>query len=168
MSAMEITGFVLALLAMMVGLLGAVVPGLPGPPIILVAAVAHRLVIGPRGSAWWVVAVLAFLTVFSLGLDFLATSYGAKKLGATWRGAVGAAIGAMVGLFWAPIGLVVGPLLGAMLLEMWAGRHWRDAGKAGVGAVLGLVAGTVGKVACCIAMIGLFAGEILFHAFASR
>ena len=168
MSAMEMTGFVLALLAMMVGLLGAVVPGLPGPPIIFVAALAHRLVLGPRGSAWWVVAVLAFLTVFSLGLDFLATSYGAKKLGATWRGAVGAAVGAMAGLFWAPIGLVVGPLLGAMALEMLAGRHWRDAGKAGIGAVLGLVAGTVGKVACCIAMIGLFAGEILFHAFASR
>ncbi|KAB2674592.1 MAG: DUF456 domain-containing protein [Verrucomicrobia bacterium] len=168
MTAVEITGFVLALLAMMVGLLGAVLPGLPGPPIILAAALCHRLFLGPRGSAWWVVGVLAVLAAFSLALDFLATSYGAKRLGATWRGAVGAALGAMAGLFWAPIGLVVGPLLGAMALEMLAGRHWHDAGKAGFGAVLGLVAGIVGKVACCIAMIGLFAGDILYRAFAAR
>jgi hypothetical protein len=153
---------------MMVGLLGAVVPGLPGPPLIFAAALCHRLVLGPRGSPWPVVIVLAVLMVFSLGLDFLATSYGAKKLGATWRGAVGAALGAMFGLFWAPVGLVVGPLVGAMVLEMLAGRHWREAGKAGVGAVLGLLAGTVGKVACSIAMIGLFAGEILVRAFTAK
>jgi hypothetical protein len=167
MTAIEITAFVLALLAMMVGLLGAVLPGLPGPPIILAAALAHRLFLGPRGSAWWVVGALALLAVFSMALDFLATSYGAKRLGATWRGAVGAALGAMAGLFWMPVGLVLGPLLGAMAFEMFAGRHWHEAGKAGLGAVLGLVAGIVGKVACCIAMIALFAGEILYRALAT-
>ena len=161
MTAVEVTGFVLALLAMRVGLLGAVVPGVPGPPLIFAAALGHRLALGEHGVAWWVLAVLAVLAIFSVGLDFLATSYGAKKMGATWRGAVGAALGAMVGLFWAPPGLILGPLLGAMLLEMLAGREWREAAKAGVGAVLGLLAGTVGKVACSMAMIGFFVGQVL-------
>jgi uncharacterized protein YqgC (DUF456 family) len=163
MTAAEVTGFVVALLAMLVGLLGAVVPGLPGPPLILIAALGHRLALGDRGVAWWVVILLGVMAALSLGLDFIATSYGAKRLGATWRGAVGAALGAMLGLFWAPIGLLLGPLLGAALLEMTAGREWREAGKAGIGAVLGLLAGTLGKVACCIAMIGLFAGQVLIR-----
>ncbi len=168
MTAVEVTGFVLALLAMLVGLLGAVVPGLPGPPLIFAAALGHRLALGERGAAWWVLVVLALLALGSLGLDFLATSYGAKRMGATWRGAVGAALGAMVGLFWAPLGLIFGPLLGAMLLEMLAGREWREATKAGVGAVLGMFAGAIGKIACSVAMIGFFAGQVLFHALGAR
>ena len=167
MTAGEVTGFVVALLTMLVGLLGAVVPGLPGPPLIFAAALGHRLVLREGGVAWWVVVVLGILTAFSLALDFLATSYGAKKLGATWRGALGAVLGAVTGLFWAPLGIILGPLLGAILLEMLAGRQWREAGKAGAGAVLGLVAGTVGKVACSVAMIGLFVGQVLVHALST-
>jgi len=161
MSFLDLTALILALLVMLLGLLGCVLPGLPGTPLIFGAALIHRVAMGDTGPSWWVVMVLGLLMALSLGLDFAASSLGAKQLGATWRGAVGAALGAMVGLLWIP--LILGPFIGAALLEMLGGRQWRQAGKAGVGAVLGLLAGTIGKVACSIAMIGLFLGHMLIR-----
>ena len=167
MSATEITGFVLTLLAMLVGLAGAVLPGLPGTPLVFVAALAHRLYFGDKGAAGWVLIALGLMAGVSLLLDFLATTYGARKLGATWRGMVGAGVGAMLGLFFAPVGLLLGPLIGAAAAEMLGGREWREAGKAGIGATLGVLAGTLGKLACCLAMIGLFALHVLLRVLLS-
>ncbi len=164
MSAPEVTGFLLALVLMLLGLVGAVLPGLPGPPLVFIAALAHRLYFGDRGASWWVILVLGVLTVVSIATDFLATTYGAKRMGATWRGIFGAGLGALVGLFvFPPFGLVLGPLVGAFLAEYLSGREWKSAGKAGVGAVLGLIAGTAAKVAACLAMIILFALNVLLR-----
>jgi uncharacterized protein YqgC (DUF456 family) len=163
MTADQVIGFVLVLLAMLVGLAGAIIPGLPGTPLVFAAALGHRLWFVDKSVSWWVVAVLGILMLFSLAVDFLATSVGAKGLGATWRGMVGAVIGAMIGLFFAPLGLILGPFLGAMLLEAIGGRDWRQASKAGAGAALGFLAGTVGRIACCVAMIGLFVLNLLSH-----
>jgi len=160
-NAADMAALVGALMVMLVGLVGAVLPGLPGTPLILAAAIGHRLIRGDAGVSWWVVGVMAFITAASVGLDFLASSVGAQRMGATWRGMVGAAIGALLGLLWIPVGLVAGPLVGAMALEMLGGREWRAAGRAGVGAVLGLVAGAIGKVACGLGMIGLFVVHML-------
>lgn len=168
MSALEITGFVLALLVMLIGLVGAVLPGLPGPPLVFLAALGHRLYFGERGAAWWVVIVLGLIGALSLGLDFLATTYGAKRLGATWRGMVGAGMGAILGIFiFPPWGLILCPLAFAAAAEMLGGRPWREAGKAGVGAAFGVLAGTAGKVACCLTMIGLFVMQVLYHSLAT-
>ena len=164
MSATEVTGFLLALVVMLLGLVGAVVPGLPGPPLILAAAGIHRLYFGDHGAAWWVLLVLGLLTAASLVIDFAATSLGARRFGATWRGIVGAGIGALLGLFLLPpFGLILCPWLGAVLAELLGGREWRSAGKAGLGAVLGLLAGTAAKVAACLAMILLFALNLLLR-----
>ncbi len=164
MTAAEITGFVLTLLLMLVGLVGAVLPGLPGPPLVFVAALLHRLYFGDRSVAVWVVVVLGLLAVVSFAFDFAATTLGARKLGATWRGMVGAGVGAVVGLFvLPPLGLILCPLLGATLGELLGGRQWREAGKAGLGAALGLIAGTVGKIASCLTMIALFSLNLLLR-----
>ncbi|MCW5556324.1 MAG: DUF456 domain-containing protein [Verrucomicrobiae bacterium] len=117
MNATEVLGFILALL--MPGVVGAVLPGLPGTPIIFLAALGHRLWFKDQSAAWWVVAVLGLLAVLSMAMDFLATTYGAKRLGATWRGMVGAVLGAMIGLFvLPPFGLILLPLVGAALGEI--------------------------------------------------
>lgn len=164
MTAAEATGFLLALVVMLLGLVGAVLPGLPGPPLIFAAALVHRLYFGDRGVAWWVVIVLALLTAVSMVLDFVATSMGARRFGATWRGILGAGLGALMGLFvFPPFGLILGPLLGAVIAEMLGGREFKSAGKAGVGALLGLFAGTAAKVAACLAMIVLFALNLLLR-----
>lgn len=161
MSADQIVGFVLVLLVMLVGLVGAALPALPGAPLVFVAALGHKLWFGDHGASWWVIAVLGVMMVFSLGVDFLATTLGAKKLGATWKGMGGAGLGAVIGLFFGPLTLILGTVLGATLGEMLGGRQWQEAGKAGIGAALGLLAGTLGKIACCLAMIAVFVLNIL-------
>lgn len=157
MAAAEILGFILTLLVMVCGIAGAILPGLPGTPLIFLAALGHRLWFGDRSATWGVVAVLGLLAAFSMVLDFVATTYGARRLGATWRGMVGAVLGAMVGLFvLPPFGLVLLPLIGAALAELLGGRQWGEAGKAGVGAAIGVLAGTLGKIGCSLAMVALW------------
>ncbi len=104
-------GYGIVLLVMFVGVMGNVIPGIPGTPLILAGAVGHQLYFAGQGSVGWGwVAVLAAFGLLALGLDYLATLIGAKKLGATWKGMVGAVLGVIVGVFvFPPIGLVVGP-----------------------------------------------------------
>ena len=166
MTTWEIIGLVLALLVMLVGTVGSVVPVLPGAPLVLGAAVVHRFVFGAAGASWVVLGVLAALTLFSVLLDFAATAYGAKKLGATWRGITGAILGTVPGMFFGLPGIVLGPFLGAMVLEMAGGKGLHPAVKGGAGAVLGLFLGGVGKLAICGSMMALFTIHVVQRSLA--
>ncbi len=163
----QIAGLVLALLVMAMGLAGSALPGIPGPPLVLAAAIGHRLWFGAASVSNLVLGTLAGLVVLALALDYVASLVGAKKLGATWRGvtgaAVGAVVGAVVGIFTGPLGIVAAPFAGATLGELLGGREFREAARAGLGAVLGLLAGVVGKVACSAAMIGLFVASVVMR-----
>jgi uncharacterized protein len=161
-TAEQIIGFTLTLLVMVVGVIGAIVPGLPGTPVIFVAAVGHRLYFGNESANFLVLAILFFLMLISFVVDYAAQYLGAKKLGATWKGAVGAVIGGIVGLFFGIIGIIVGPFIGATLLELIGGRTLKPAAKAGWGAVIGLLIGTVGKVSICVVMMILFAINVFY------
>ena len=164
MTPTEVMGFILTLLVMLVGMAGAALPGLPGTPLIFLAALGHRLCFGDQSASRIVVFVLGILTLASLALDFLASTYGAKRLGATWRGSTGAFLGAVAGLFmFPPWGLVLLPLAGAAAAEMLGGRPWKEAGKAGLGAALGVVAGTLGRIAFSLAMVALWLFSFLWH-----
>ena len=161
MTAWEIIGLGVALFVMLVGTVGSVVPVLPGAPLVLGAAVIHRFVFGAAGASWVVLGVLAGLTLLSVLLDFAATAYGAKKLGATWRGVTGAILGMVPGMFFGLPGIVFGPFLGAMLLEVLGGKGMHPAAKGGIGAVLGLFLGGIGKLAICCSMMALFAIHVV-------
>ncbi len=163
MTTEQIAGLVIALVIMCLGVAGSVLPGLPSTPLVFIAALGHKLYFGPAGAAWWVVAVLGGFALVSLGIDYIASMYGAKRLGATWRGAAGAIAGGLVGLFFGIPGILLGPFLGASLCEMAGGREWKEASKAGVGATLGLLAGALGKLACCVAMLLLFAANVIYR-----
>ena len=153
------TGYAIVLLIMFIGVMGNLIPGIPGTPLILAGAVGHELYFaGQGGAGWGWVAVLGGFGMLALGLAYLATLIGAKKLGATWKGMVGAVLGVIVGVFvFPPIGLVVGPFVGAMGFEWAFGREARESAKAGVGAVLGLALGVLGKLICSVVMFALFA-----------
>jgi len=148
---------------MLAGLVGSIVPVLPGTPVILVAAIAHRLYFGAAGASNWVLASLVLLTLLSFGFDYLASVLGARKLGATWRGVLGALAGAIVGVFFSLPGIILGPFIGALLLELAGGRQLKPAARAGFGALLGLLAGAVGKLAICVAMIALFLVNVIYR-----
>ena len=163
MTTEQIIGLSLTLLVMLVGLIGSLVPVLPGPPLVLVAAIIHRLIFGTASINNWVLLILVWLTIVALVFDFLASVLGTRKFGSTWRGMVGAVVGGIVGLFFALPGIILGPFLGAMLFEMLGDKEFKEAVHAGLGATLGLLLGIVGKFAICVVMILLFATDVILR-----
>ena len=163
MTAEQIIGLILALLVMGVGVAGAILPGLPSTPLVLLAAIGHKIYFGATGVGWLVMTLLVGFTLLSLVMDYIATFYGAKKLGATWRGAAGAIVGGLIGMFFNLPGILLGPFIGALTFELLGGRKFKDATKAGAGATIGLFAGVVGKLACCGVMIVAFIVNVIYR-----
>jgi hypothetical protein len=147
--------FVIALFA--IGLIGTIVPVLPGTTIILAGAIMHRVMLGAEKSiSWKAIVALALLTLLSYVFDFLGSYFGAKYFGATKWGAFGAILGAIVGLFFGIVGLFVGPVLGAVAGEFISGKRMIDAGRAGWGSLLGNLGATAAKLIIALAMIAMF------------
>ena len=159
----QMIGLSLALLVMLLGLIGSIVPGLPGTPLVFLAAFGHRLYFGAASASNLVLGILGGLMILSLILDFTATALGAKKFGATWRGAVGALVGGLIGLFFALPGIILGPFLGAMLFEMLGDKEFKAAARAGLGAMFGLLLGVIGKFSLAVVMITLFAVNVVLR-----
>lgn len=144
---------------LLAGLVGCFLPVLPGHLILFMAAVAHRLMLGKDGSGleWWSFLILGLLMAASQTLELLSGAAGAKWFGGSRWGAVGALIGGVVGIFFMPIGLLAGPLLGAVIGETaFARRHPRPAMVSGVGSVVGTLAGMAIKLAIGVLMIVWF------------
>ena len=154
---MELFWWLFAIVLFAVGLIGTVVPILPGTTIILAGAVIHRMMLGAEKSVGWTtLGVLVLLTLATYALDFLGSYFGAKYFGATKWGTFGAIIGAVIGLFFGIIGLFIGPVIGAIVGEFIAGKKMIDAGKAGWGSLLGNLGGMIGKLIIALAMITIF------------
>src|SRR5262249_2499478 len=95
---MELFWWILTLVLMAIGLLGTVLPILPGPALIFGAAVIHRLMLGPeKGLGWPGLLVLLLLCLTTIAIDFLGGWLGARRFGATRWGTCGAIIGALIG-----------------------------------------------------------------------
>lgn len=150
------------ILLMLVGLIGTLVPMIPGHVLILLGAVLHQMTLATGQRGWWMIAVLAALLLVSLIVDFLSGAVGARYFGASRWGAIGGIVGAIVGLFFGLIGLLVGPLVGALLGELLSGKGILPAGKSTWGTFLGGVAGTVIKFSLALLMVLLFASGIYF------
>ena len=143
---------------MLAGLVGCVVPVLPGHLLILAGAIAYRLMKGAdAGIAWWSFATLILLLAVSQAFEIMSGSLGAKWFGGSKWGAVGALVGGIVGLFFFPIGLLVGPLAGAFGFEMlFAKKKTRESAVSGVGSVVGTLAGMGFKIAVGLLMVAWF------------
>src|ERR1700756_2706431 len=112
---MELFWWLLTIVLFAVGLIGTIAPVLPGTTIILAAAIIHRLMLGANKSIGWkTIVLLVLLMLLSYVFDFLGSYFGAKYFGATKWGALGAIIGAIVGLFFGMLGLFIGPVIGAI------------------------------------------------------
>ena len=159
----EIIGLTITLLVMLVGLAGSIVPVLPGPPLVLIAALGHKLWFGQHSASGLVLICLTTLTLAALLMDYFASVYGAKRFGATWRGLLGAFVGGLVGLFFNIPGIIIGPFLGAMVFELLGGYKIDKASRAGLGATLGVFAGVFFKCAISVVMILLFTVSVILR-----
>lgn len=142
---------------MVIGLLGAVLPLLPGIPLIfagiwLIAGADHYQHLG----SGWLIGI-AGVGTFGVALDLLASALGAKRVGASPRAVWGAFIGTLIGLFFGLPGLLLGPFIGALAGELSAGQTMERSARVGVGAWLGLIFGTVAKLVASFVMVAMFA-----------
>ena len=160
--AVSIVLWVLSVAMVIVGVIGVVMPALPGHMLILagliVGAWANRFT---RVGIWTLVAI-GVIAVASYGVDFVAVALGAKRLGASPRAMTGAALGTIAGLFFGLPGVIVGPFVGAVIGELSTHNDFTRAGKAGVAAWIGFAIGTAVKVAMAFLMIGIFLVALIF------
>jgi uncharacterized protein YqgC (DUF456 family) len=149
--------FLVTALIILIGVVGTLVPILPGCVIIWAGIVIYEVWV-PGDFSWKVVLTTGALAALAQVLDFIAGYWGAKKFGGTTRGAVGAVIGGIIGPFvFSPfIGLVVGPVLGAIIGELTARRTIKESGKAGVGTLVGGIASFIIKIGIAFVMIAIF------------
>ena len=140
---------------MIAGAIGCILPVLPGHLILLIGAVSHWLMLGKNsGLQWWSFVVLALLMAISQTFETLSGAAGSKWFGGTRWGAVGALAGSIVGMFFLPFGLLLGPLIGAFVCEIALSRkQTHQAALSGVGSVVGTVAGMGFKIVIGAAMI---------------
>ena len=158
---MSVVLWICAVLLILVGLVGIVLPALPGTILIfvglLLAAWADDFArVGPA-----MLVLIGLIGAASYGVDFFAAALGAKHMGSSKRAMVGAALGTVLGLFFGFVGVIVGPLLGAIAGELTQHRDWKRVGTAGLAAWIGFAVGTAVKVAIAFAMLGLFAAAYL-------
>lgn len=149
--------YIAAAVLTVIGVLGTLLPALPGVPLVFAGLALAAWVGDFREISGWTVAVLGLLTALSVTVDLAASAFGARIAGASGWAFAGAALGTVVGLFFAPIGLFVGPFLGALALEWLHTRQLRGSLKAGAGASVGVLIGTVVRVALAFTMLALFA-----------
>ena len=153
----QILLLVLAALLVVAGLAGLVFPALPGSPVLFAGLALAAWAEDFQYVSVWTVAVLGVLAIIIWLADFAAGALGARKFGASGRAVSGAAIGALVGIFFGLPGIVLGPFLGAVIGELTVLPDLRAASKAGLGATLGLALGIAVKMAIAFTMLGIFA-----------
>jgi len=153
---MEIVWWVVAGALIVGGLSGAIIPAVPGIPMIyaglwLIAGVDHYRHLG-RG---WLL-VIALVGAMGLAADLGAGALGARRVAASPAAIWGALLGTLVGLFLGIPGLLFGPFLGAMLGELSAGNSVLRSAHVGVSTWIGLLVGTLVKLVSSMTMVALF------------
>lgn len=176
---MDIFLIVLGAICLLLGLIGCVVPVLPGVPLSYVGLLLLHWTERVQFS-WQFLVIWAVITIVIQVLDFVIPAWGTKKFGGSKWGAWGTTIGLLVGLFMGPLGIVAGPFVGAVVGELlYFNRYpqnnatpssttptipqsnFNKALRAGFGSFLGFLTGTLLKCICCGVMIAYFVMELI-------
>jgi len=168
---------VVTLLAMLIGLAGSVLPGLPGVTLIFLSALVYAFLTDLDFVGVPILLVLFLFAAIAFVADFFATSYGARRFGAsnwgTVGGALGGLVGALIGLLLAGVGslfgLIFGTIGGVFLGEYLrrrrqgpgeqsppAGGDWRRTSRAAGGVIVGIVASAIAQGLLALASVAVF------------
>lgn len=145
---MDIFLLIIAFLFMLIGIIGCIVPGLPGTPIayagMWIAQATERV-----DFTWQTLLIWGIVTIVVSVLDYVIPAWGTKRYGGTRWGVWGSTIGVFVGLFFGAAGVILGPLVGAIIGELMSGQEFSKALKAGWGSFVGIFFGTIIKLISC-------------------
>jgi hypothetical protein len=148
-------------IAMLIGVIGTVVPIIPGTILIFVSALVYALIDGFQTVGWPTLLVLGVLTVLATSADIWASSIGAKMGGASGWSVVVGMVAALVGfVVFNLLGAILGAVLGVLLTEVVRVGDWRQALKAGSGWAIGWVLSTVFQLVTALIMVALFAWQV--------
>jgi uncharacterized protein YqgC (DUF456 family) len=158
----RITVLVLAFVTMLIGLIGTVLPVIPGTILIFVAAFVYALVEGFQAVGWPTVVLLGVLTAVATTADIWVSSIGAKMGGASGWSVVVGLLGGLAGLivFNLP-GAILGAVLGVLLTEAVRVRDWKQVLKAGSGWVIGWVLSTILQLGIGLIMVAIFVWQLV-------
>lgn len=151
----------LGILFLILGLLGDVLPVLPGPPLSYLALLLLHFTSKYEFTANFLI-IWAIITILVVIIDYLIPVWGTKKFGGSKRGIWGSMIGLLIGLFiFPPIGIIFGPFVGAVIAEITGGKDNISALKAGLGSLIGFLLGIVLKLIVSGMIIWYFIAEII-------
>jgi|688.fasta_scaffold304819_2 uncharacterized protein YqgC (DUF456 family) len=153
------------ILFLVTGFLGTFLPVLPGTTMILAGSLLFYFTMGMESSglAWQGLVFITLLYGLSILLDWVSGALGAKWFGSSKWGIVGAILGGIVGLFLGLPGLILGPIAGVFIFEIFvAKKEVKEAGQSTVGTVVGGIAGIIGRVLLALGMIVWFVVDVFF------
>lgn len=152
---MEFLPWIVTYCLLAAGLVGAFIPVIPSHLLILIAGGAHFWMLGDESGLGWVsIIVLAVLLIASQTFEWISGSLGARWFGGGKWGTIGAIVGVMVGLFFPPVGFIIGPLVGALLLEKIFGKKtFKEATSSGVGSAVGTLSGLLIRLIVAFVMV---------------
>lgn len=157
---MDIFLIILGSLFMILGIVGCIIPALPGPPIsyigLLLLHFTQRVHFSGKFLILW-----ALVTVAVTILDYVIPAWGTKKFGGSRYGIRGSIIGLFAGLPFGPAGIILGPFLGAVIGEMFSGKKGRESLRAGIGSFAGFMAGVMIKLVASGMMLYFFIAELI-------
>ncbi|RLD53661.1 MAG: DUF456 domain-containing protein [Bacteroidetes bacterium] len=162
---MDITLAVLGAALVLVGFIGSILPIIPGPPISWAGLLLLKWTdfVDDHGAAYenalW---ILLFFVILVTILDYVVPIMGTKKYGGSKRGVWGATIGVVVGLFFGPLGIIIGPFLGAYIGEISTGKKDKDALRAAWGSFMGFLLGVGLKLMVCGTILFFFIRYLFF------
>ena len=162
---MDITIAILGLALVLIGFIGSILPIIPGPPIswagFLLLKWTHFVEDRAEGyeTALW---ILLFFVVMVTILDYVVPILGTKKFGGSKRGVWGATIGVVVGLFFGPLGIIIGPFLGAYIGRLTTGKRDREALRAAWGSFVGFLMGVGMKLMTCGTIMFFYIRHLFF------
>ena len=137
------------------GLIGIVMPGIPGGPLLFAGVLALAWADDFTRIGWPTLVAAGLITILMSVAEWGTTMLGARRSGASRWGIIGGVLGLVVGVFFGLPGILLGPILGAVALESMKSRDPRHLSRVGVGAFIGVVLGAVLKYALAFTMLGI-------------